>query len=257
MAWNPVTLIQTQGTNGDTSQPAVDMDTVDSAAIVVPGLIAYQRARLLGSAPNTAFVDDCLNPVTVGGTTKTYSATGINGRPTINLDGTGAPPYEVAVQMPASFTWLGVFKPAAVPGGGYPNLFTTSKGDFQVGTASGGALAVDIDGSGPVTYHNSTDTLVANVPILLAVSVDGSNKTIRLMKGGPVADYLVTDTAGFPATAGSYPHPFGAYATGSDARHLNGAWSLSALFNVAYGFGGDAEAPWAALIAACKAHWAV
>ncbi|WBO23923.1 hypothetical protein [Sphingomonas abietis] len=257
MTWNPVTLIQTSTANGDTTRPAVDMDAVDNAAIVVPGLIAFSRARLLAQSLNSAYVDDCLNPVAVAGSTKTYAASGISGRPAIVLDGTGLPPYRASLQMPPSFTIVEVFKPASLVGSGVPFLFTTSAADFQVGTATGGAVAIDVDGSvsGQGGY-TSTEIMTVNAPTLLGVSADAASKTARVFLNKAVATYSVVAPVAYPAVAGSNPQPFGNY-PGSNNQQLNGAWSMFAMFDRAYGQGGTSEAAFANFIAACKDHWAL
>jgi len=245
------------GVTGNTNYPGIDMDSVDKAAIITPGLIAFARAKKLASTPNSSFNDRTGNPVTVAGTTKTYSASlaALNSKPAITLDGaSGAGPYRYNFDLPTSFTFMAVVNFGALKNG--DNILNTVANNFQLAANAGGQLTVDADGggTGDTLHSTASGVIAANTSYILGVSHDASNKRNRIFLGSALPILTVDSPVAF--AGGSNPILF-ASSLGVNNFNFLGSWAMWAIFDKAYGIGGTSDAVFADFIAKCKSHYAV
>jgi len=255
------TAITVPGVTGNTAYAPIDMDAVDKAAIVVPGLIAFARAKKLKAATvNSGFTDRAMNAVTVAGITKTFSdaLAALNGKPAVTLSGaTGAAPYRPAFILPASFTFMAVVNFGTLKDGDNILNDAASSSGFRFLADSQGRLTVDPDGTGTgsAAYATATGQVASNGSYLLGVSHDAPNKRSRIFLGSAVP--LLTADSPVAYAGGQNPLPFGVGASGSSSFNFAGSWAMWAFFDRAYGAGGNDDALFAAFAAAAKVNWAV
>lgn len=262
MSFPTGTAIVIPGVTGNTSYAPIDMDAVDKAAIITPGLIAFSRAKKFANTAkaNASYKDRTGNVVTVAGTAKTYveAMAAMNGKPAVTMDGAnGAGPYKLGgMVLPASFTFVTVVNVGALKDGN--NLLKDTANQFQFNSTAKGQLSIDSDGggSGDTSHSTAAGTLAAGASYLVGCSHDAATKTSRIFVGSAAA--LGTWVSAVAHAAGGVPLPFGS-SEGANNFNFNGSWGMWALFDRPFGGGASAsdEVLFAAFIAAVKAHWSV
>lgn len=235
----------------------IDVDVVDKAAALLPGLLSYMRPKRVAN-PNAAFQDRmalAVAPLNTG-IVRTAADASFGGRASFDYSAIAGNPHQIDVVAPTSLTFLFVGRVAAWKAAA--SIYSDTAG-FAVYTTTAGALCIDPDwNTGPNPESGSLAAPFAlNETFVGWVSHDAVTKISRWGKNTAVPLGSFTHTQAHAPTASHRPRPFGFFnaAPGNQFGGQGGLWALS---SVAMGTGiGNADVPLANLVTAIKSHYGI